>query len=80
MNRKKRSMKAKRVLEKLLIITIGIAVTVIWIIHDPGFTWMFHDIHMVFISIIPIPGFIFGYFFQAIPAIIAILIAWLEIK
>lgn len=52
----------------ILFILAGVGLTVLWIINDPGFTAVFSR-SAIIIGFIPIPGVLFGFVIQLIPAI-----------
>ena len=52
----------------LIVIAAGIALSVLWIIRDPGWTAVFRR-SAIIIGFIPIPGVLFGFLMQLIPAI-----------
>ena len=52
----------------IFVIAAGIALSAIWIIHDPGWTTVFSR-SAIIIGFIPIPGVLFGFLMQLVPAI-----------
>ena len=52
----------------LIVIAAGIALSVLWIIRDPGWTAVFRR-SAIIIGFIPIPGVLFGFLMQLIPAV-----------
>lgn len=57
----------------ILIIMGGIALTVLWISRDPGWSAVFRR-STVIIGFIPIPGRLFGYVIQVIPALVGLVL------
>ena len=47
---------------------VGIGLSVLWIVKDPGFSAVFSD-SAIIIGLIPIPGLLVGLLIQLIPAI-----------
>ena len=66
-------MKVLKKIPAVIVILGGIAATVFWIIKDPGFSVVFKR-STVIIGFIPIPGKLFGYLVQIMPAIAGIVI------
>lgn len=52
----------------IVIIAAGIALSALWIVHDPGWTSVFSH-SAIIIGFIPIPGVLFGFMIQLIPAV-----------
>jgi hypothetical protein len=53
----------------VILVLVCIGLSVLWIIHDPGFSAVFSR-SVIFIGFIPIPGLLFGLLIQLIPAIL----------
>ena len=56
----------------VLAIAGGIALSILWIIRDPGWTAVFRRSAIV-IGFIPIPGVLIGFLLQLVPAIIGLI-------
>ena len=56
----------------VLAIAGGIALSILWIIRDPGWTAVFRR-SAIIIGFIPIPGVLFGILLQLIPAILGLI-------
>ena len=52
----------------IIVIAAGLALSALWIVHDPGWTAVFSR-SAIIIGFIPIPGVLFGLLIQLIPAI-----------
>ena len=52
----------------IIVIAAGLALSALWIFRDPGWTAVFRR-SAIIIGFIPIPGVLFGFLMQLIPAI-----------